>query len=573
MLDPTQSSRAGDYAQMAEFAGFPEVGALALFYFFHHHNRQQQGEQQCDGILLRDPSKLPQKPDNINPIFPGLIDPKWLQQSTPPTGHCGCGAVDCGSRRCFVPMTIDQLHPIFDALEQYLLQEASSNSESTTPSANTILGIIAKNAIDQGSRQLVKMHSTIPDCLAFWKSATSANPVLQLLLLKLLYQFLPTLAATAVVELQPILEHGKSRQILSASHKSHWAYYVLIRSVVLGERIKPHRRWTLPAYHIPVWDVLWDKDDAPFLASLVTLSTERSIETLADGKNCTFVEQGDAKQWLKHLRNCLKFVSEQIEASTTTGVATVPLSWTLAPSKHFLHIKPLLVIGDSHVLSLAWQVISLQATAGTKQYRFIPIVITGLKAFHVRPEMRFFTNSNLHTCLQRLRCYYHHHNGCTVLFSAGEIDCREGIGGPELLEGYRPDKIGRLQSLIEDNVQEYVASLEKLRQAYPVLQQILVMPVAPHAQRTGGKVVGRGVRRRITHMWNDALRNALSPPAAVKGIYWLDYEASLRQNDASSPVGYVLNPYYNADNTHLNAAFLPSLQKAIQECGCVLDYL
>ena len=80
------------------------------------------------------------------------------------------------------------------------------------------------------------------------------EPVLQLLLVKLLYVTMPALAAEAVVHLQ-------FESTLAQDYKSHWAYYVMIRALVLGERIKPHRRLKMSnQYHVPVWDLLWNTD-------------------------------------------------------------------------------------------------------------------------------------------------------------------------------------------------------------------------------------------------------------------------------------------------------------------------
>ena len=62
----------------------------------------------------------------------------------------------------------------------------------------------------------------------------------------------------------------------------------------------------------------------------------------------------------------------------------------------------------------------------------------------------------------------------------------------------------------------------------------------------------------------------------VRGVsvfFFLDYEEGLRQIDETSPVGFVLKKEYNADCTHMNAAFLPLLEKSILQCGCDLDLI
>jgi hypothetical protein len=64
---------------------------------------------------------------------------------------------------------------------------------------------------------------------------------------------------------------------------------------------------------------------------------------------------------------------------------------------------------------------------------------------------------------------------CQLVVSAGEIDCREGLGGP-LLEGYTQS----CHEHVVQTVKEYVNALHRDLVADPEspLQQILVMPIA-----------------------------------------------------------------------------------------------
>ena len=82
--------------------------------------------------------------------------------------------------------------------------------------------------------------------------------------------------------------------------------------------------------------------------------------------------------------------------------------------------------------------------------------------------MKFFTQYLLRLTLRRLpswcRC---------ILLSAGEIDCREGIGGV-LLEGL----YNCCDDAISKTVQEYVKAVNEIADEFDL--QILVMPVAPH---------------------------------------------------------------------------------------------
>lgn len=215
--------------------------------------------------------------------------------------------------------------------------------------------------------------------------------------------------------------------------------------------------------------------------------------------------------------------------------------------------KPLFVVGDSHVLSLAWTTIFLPKG---EPRLVVPLVVTGLKAWHTRKDTYFFTSSLLHSYFSRLPA-----GTRSILLSAGEIDCREGIGGP-LLEGYKLD----YREHVHKTVQEYVKAVSALAKQYYL--QILVMPVAPHAHRSdrNGKASGRAFRRHVMQAWNKELRMAL--PLNEEEVFLLDYEEELRHKEPASSVGYVLNPLYNLDGTHTNSAILPLLEDAIEQSGC-----
>jgi hypothetical protein len=60
--------------------------------------------------------------------------------------------------------------------------------------------------------------------------------------------------------------------------------------------------------------------------------------------------------------------------------------------------KPLYFVGDSHVLSAAWMELRVR---GETHY-IHPLLITGLKAWHLRPGHQFLTVSNTHECFKAL---------------------------------------------------------------------------------------------------------------------------------------------------------------------------
>lgn len=486
-------NKVGDYAQMLEFAGCPELGVLALLYY-------RSGRR----VFVNEaPANLPSRADDI--------DPQWLRQNPPPTSDCGCGFPECGSRLWFVPES--EMHPVVDALCRY--DEQCQHRMADMPSSYTVLASLAKS-------QHLDISHDIPELLQFWKTDKSngfmaLDPVLQLLLVKLSYITVPALAAEAVVHL-----NFENPRALANDFKSHWAYHVMIRAVVLGERIKPARRLMLAdSYHVPVWDLLWGKDG-------------RMVDRMVDGSFVTFPTS--QIQW-----------SEVVTRILNVPILP-PVQWSL-PST--LQHRPLFVVGDSHVLSIAWTTVY---TPSGEPRLIVPLVVTGLKAWHTRKETFFFAHSLLHSYLGRLPS-----DSRTILLSAGEIDCREGIGGP-LLEGYNLD----FSTHVHRTVQEYVKAVSELAQQYAL--QILVMPVAPHAHRSdrNGKAAGRAFRRRVMQAWNKEMRMALPNG----NVFLLDYEETLCRKEPSSSVGYVLNPAINLDGTHTNNAILQHLEFAMEHCGC-----
>jgi hypothetical protein len=503
---------AGDYAQMADLAGFPEVGVLALLTY------RSKGK-------LRVPAK---KHDTRSSNVNGL----WLEQRECDVGgDCGCGDPACGQSICYVPMEEEGLVPILEALEGLC-----SSNRKVTVSANDILRCKCKaNREDLPDDAL----PVVPKILAFWEedddSFRPLPAVLQLLLIKLLYSVVPSLAAQAVV----LGDLDKLEPTMSAEYKSHWAYYVLIRAVVLGERIKPHRRLTLKYYHCPVWDLLFGLDQRN--------AAEQSLSCV----NSWAPEYG-VEPFLFNLR--------QMVLARQNGYhrkALPPLTWWL-PATHAT-FEPLYIVGDSHVLSLAWQTLYLpDSGAGESRPRLaVPVVTTGIKAWHVRRDTRFFTRTCLDNQLHRLPS-----GTSTIILSAGEIDCREGMGGP-LLQGYTD----ACHEHVQRTVREYVRALSGLAADSPNIQQILVMPVAPHTHNSKGKVSGRASRRETMRVWNEELRLQVS---GTDDVFFLDYWTALQAPDQDA---YVLNPAFNADSTHLNAAFMPLLEQAIIASGCNLDAL
>jgi hypothetical protein len=195
--------------QVLEFAGVPELGVLAPPV--HRSGRRVFEDTQQPS----DEHKANNSKDHM-----------WLRQNPPPTSDCGDSVV------------------IQNVVADSFMHHWQSQSLSI----------------------LYRQRVMFPSCCNFGRLTSTRrimtaglsllNLYLQLLLVKLAYVTIPALAAEAVVHLK-----FDNPRALADDFKSHWAYYVMIRALVLGQRIKPQRRLLLRnTYHVPVWDLLWNKD-------------------------------------------------------------------------------------------------------------------------------------------------------------------------------------------------------------------------------------------------------------------------------------------------------------------------
>jgi hypothetical protein len=603
----------GDYAQMCELSGFPEVGIVALLYYRAGGNPNTVTTVTTNDQNNDDDEDVDIKHNNL----------KMQQQAT---SGCNRYRLDEEVPPCYIAFPIDSpiIDELLNALSCCTTTTSSNNNKKTNkgihnlPTASEILAKLAqieRRRLSGSAAEVVvenntdihrSQHSTnienpnndihtflvnrgimdnMKSILHFWDDTGGDTtnisnynndmqqyrilpPVLQLLLLKLLYSSpiggsclqLACIAVPYLAVRYPLSSvDGKD---LAKQYKSHWAYYVLVKYLVLGERIKEYRRKATSGggmrYHIPVWDVVFG------------LLDESGEERSYDEITCC----GDYfRNILRSLTLSLASNSDNTKPSSTT---CLPHVISMLPTQY----PPLFVVGDSHVLSLSWQTLCINNHSSKTSccYRtVVPFPATGIKAWHVRPTTLFFTHTNLHTCLHRLPPIVEGGGGKkrrrTIIISAGEIDCREGIGG-SLLQGYYHD----CNDAITRTVIDYLTSLTNIAHEYKL--QILVMPVAPHAYRSqkNGKSMGRARRRETTHLWNETLRRCLQRPnndddvvdprSVYDGIYLLDYHESLQQLDTNSPVGYVLHPSYNADYTHVNSAIIPLVEEAINKSGC-----
>lgn len=303
--------------------------------------------------------------------------------------------------------------------------------------------------------------------------------------------------------------------------------------------MKPHRRQFVP-YHIPVNEIVNDRDRR---------HKQHCDDYFVRSKDCC-VNQCSMEIY--------KLVIGLMQAKTISQIPSLQLNWENENN------KPIIMIGDSHIISIAWQTIKINVSRNKETYDYrtiLPMLVTGLKAWHCRSQSLFFTSSNLHLVLTRIRNIKQRVK--SIIISAGEIDCREGIGG-KVLEGYN----ATCDSAVELTVQAYIEGLRSLSTEYQI--QILVMPVAPHAYRSekNGKSRGRSLRRKRMTQWNQLLRKylAVDPRERHGSVYFLDFWEKLSTSTMDDT--YILKKCFNADYTHMNSAFLPLLEEGINQSSC-----
>lgn len=210
----------------------------------------------------------------------------------------------------------------------------------------------------------------------------------------------------------------------------------------------------------------------------------------------------------------------------------------------------LAVVGDSHCLSLAWGNIGLEGV----QHVAVPYLVTGLKVWHMRAGLKFLTNKNLSLVLQNLP------QGSPVLFTAGEIDCREG-----LLRAVQAGKYASLQEAVSSTVSVFVNALIALRAEFG--HRFYVLPVPPPAKGSSANSTRSAVVALFNAACHAALRSSASDQIpseeAPDGIYLLNYFDRLSVGPAASPT---LHQDFEADGIHLNSSVLPIIEEHLKLC-------
>lgn len=190
--------------------------------------------------------------------------------------------------------------------------------------------------------------------------------------------------------------------------------------------------------------------------------------------------------------------------------------------------RPLYVAGDSHSMATAWHTLNIKG----EERLLKPMLVTGLKMWHLRPESVFFPKNNFYNVVSTIPPH------SDVVFLFGEIDCREGLIVSVEKCRYRDLKEGA-----QVTIQIFINVLKELRQKYK--WNIYIHPVVPVLNET----------RNIVKQFNEVYKEHVM---RTPGLHWLDFFG-----DLLTPDGTGFNTAYELDGTHMNPTYLPLLEKAM----------
>ncbi|KAG2443101.1 hypothetical protein HYH02_009515 [Chlamydomonas schloesseri] len=109
--------------------------------------------------------------------------------------------------------------------------------------------------------------------------------------------------------------------------------------------------------------------------------------------------------------------------------------------------RPLYLCGDSHCLSAAWRHVTLRG----ERRLLRPLLVTGCKVWHLRPESVFYPKAQFLAAMALLP------PGAQVVLVLGEIDCREG-----LLLAVQKGKYDTVSEGVAATVRIYIDLLKRL---------------------------------------------------------------------------------------------------------------
>ncbi|KAG8457384.1 hypothetical protein KFE25_005065 [Diacronema lutheri] len=204
------------------------------------------------------------------------------------------------------------------------------------------------------------------------------------------------------------------------------------------------------------------------------------------------------------------------------------------------HDRRLYVLGDSHCLPYGWRLVQPRG----ERVLLVPLLVTGLKAWHLRDECTFFPRANFWKAAEALPIGAR----CVSIFC--EIDCREA-----LLVCVARRRYASVDEGAAAVIAIYIRALLKLVRVRK-LERLWVHAVPPVLNET----------RAVVLMFNAILKTHVCEAARTdRALAWLDGldEAML---DGSGQ-GAQLNPQLKLDGTHMHPRCAQLLEAALERSG------
>ena len=186
-------------------------------------------------------------------------------------------------------------------------------------------------------------------------------------------------------------------------------------------------------------------------------------------------------------------------------------------------------VGDSHVLPVAWRTIK----GNGNEYCIHPVLVTGLKIWHLKKESRFYTKVSFQHSLKMIP------QGAVCVFAFGEIDCREGV-----VSAVQKCAYDTIDDCMKNLVEIYVKCLIDVQKKKK--GKIFVHPVPPVLKETLANVV----------KFNEHLKSRV---VKTPKLFWLDFFEELLDEKS------FLKDIYQFDGTHLHPSYLSLLENSLQK--------
>lgn len=216
----------------------------------------------------------------------------------------------------------------------------------------------------------------------------------------------------------------------------------------------------------------------------------------------------------------------------------------------------LYVAGDSHSMTPAWHTMHLRG----KDHLVQPLLVTGMKIWHLRPSSRFFPKNNFYNVVPKAPA------GSTIVFLFGEIDCREGF-----LVSVQKCRYKDLEEAAQVTIDIYMDILKSLVETYQY--EIFIHPIVPVLDATRHVVLPF---MKLLVQTIEKRKAESQPGDWTHNIHMLDFfwklvkkwnkEAGEPEPEywgASPKIPWYFEKTYDLDLTHMNPKYLPLLQDAL----------